>query len=151
MLQSVTLKQSGIRATLSLQADKSYAVVYTDTMLASFVAISDIVFVGHRPIAAQMLIDAGYVLRRNDFANGGDRVTLPGWMSAEMANALLTAENHATAYRVLGDDGEGTNIQARCELAREIAKHHPDLSKADRQTVAGLAPRSISGIADANN
>jgi hypothetical protein len=70
-------------------------------------------------------------------------------MSAEMANALLTAENHGAAYRLLGDDGSGSNIQAHCELAREIIKHHPDLSKADRQTV--ISAVIIKWILDANS
>jgi hypothetical protein len=53
----------------------------------------------------------------------------------DMDNALLTAENHVDAYWLLGDDGEGSNSQARCELAREIMRYHPEVSKADRQTV----------------
>jgi hypothetical protein len=147
MLQSVTLKQSTVRVQLSLQADKAYSVLYTHA--SKVTANLDDLNQRGAGIATELLLDAGYELQLDALSNGGDRVTLPGWLSTEMENALLTAENHGAAYRLLGDDGEGTNIQARCELAREITKHHPDLSKADRQTVASAA--IDKWVADANS
>jgi hypothetical protein len=147
MLQSVTLKQSTVRVQLSLQADKSYSVLYTHA--SKVTANLDDLNQRGAGIATELLIDAGYDLQLAALDNGGDRVTQPGWMSAEMENALLTAENHGAAYRLLGDDGGGSNIQAWCELAREIIKHHPDLSKADRQTV--ISAVIIKWILDANS
>jgi hypothetical protein len=147
MLQSVTLKHSDVKVQLTLQFGKFYTVRYTDKMMDcdNLGSLND----RSAAIAAELLNESGYCLRRNDLDNAGDRVTLPGWMSSEMENALLTAENHGAAYRLLGDDGESTNIQARCELAREIVKYHPDLSKADRQTV--IAQVIAQWIADSNS
>jgi hypothetical protein len=147
MLQSVTLKQSTVRVQLSLQADKSYSVLYTHA--SKVTANLDDLNQRGAGIATELLIDAGYDLQLDALDNGGDRVTLPGWMSDEMENALLTAENHGDAYRLLGDDGDGSNTQARCELAREIIKHHPGLSKADRHTVATAV--IAKWIADSNS
>jgi hypothetical protein len=147
MLQSVTLKQSTVRVQLSLQADKSYSVLYTHA--SKVTANRDDLNQRGAGIATELLLDAGYDVQLDALDNGGDRVSLPGWMSEEMASAIITAKHHGDAYRLMGDDGEGTNIQARCELAREIAKHHPELSKADRQTVASAA--IDKWITDANS